>query len=256
MKLAWLSLARKKNIAKIICRKTVYFLIQLLCCILPAGGNYQPARRAYQWFVLLMCFYILSLFPARSFGFNFFFAGEQWIGRNTSRIRGFAFKIWNWGLIFCLSFIYMKLLCWFLANNYYLFQRTMNQVQLDYFRERLAEADLYKESFAEDNRCKALVSASKKLRESEAILVIKQLQEKVFASFALFIISFPFSYCSAFFPLLFWVLFLAKFILGLLLFSVNLSLSLADHNVGDGEIVKPTKPRLYCWISNWADDIR
>ncbi|KAL3533577.1 hypothetical protein ACH5RR_007098 [Cinchona calisaya] len=63
-------------------------------------------------------------------------------------------------------------------------ERTVNQVQLDYLRERLAEVDLskeekYKQSFTEENRCKAHGSDSEKLRESEAILVIKQLQEKI-----------------------------------------------------------------------------
>ncbi|XP_071909918.1 kinesin-like protein KIN-7O isoform X2 [Coffea arabica] len=63
-------------------------------------------------------------------------------------------------------------------------ERIMSEIQLDYLRSRLVEADLsqeekFKESFAENMTCKAHGCASDKLSESEAILVIKQLQEKI-----------------------------------------------------------------------------
>ncbi|XP_027069713.2 kinesin-like protein KIN-7O isoform X2 [Coffea arabica] len=63
-------------------------------------------------------------------------------------------------------------------------ERIMSEIQQDYLRRRLVEADLsqeekFKESFAENKTCKAHGCASDKLSESEAILVIKQLQEKI-----------------------------------------------------------------------------
>ena len=115
----------------------------------------------------------------------------------------------------------------------------MSEIQLDYLRSRLVEADLsqeekFKESFAENMTCKAHGCASDKLSESEAILVIKQLQEKVFFFLVFHFFSFLFCTCAVL------DLLLAKLNMDFLLFSVNLFLS-ADHNVRDVEIIKPTK---------------
>lgn len=59
-------------------------------------------------------------------------------------------------------------------------QRTMSEIQIDFLTRKLAEADLYLDEKPNSlNRSATLSDATKCLRESEAILVIKQLQEKV-----------------------------------------------------------------------------
>jgi hypothetical protein len=71
----------------------------------------------------------------------------------------------------------------------------MNEIQLDYLRRRLAVAGLsqdgkYKGNFAELNGDKAHGNANQQLKESEAILIIKQLQDKVLLVNALVFIFF------------------------------------------------------------------
>lgn len=59
-------------------------------------------------------------------------------------------------------------------------QRTMSEIQIDFLTRKLAEADLYLDEKPNSlNRSATLSDATKCLRESEAILVIKQLQEKI-----------------------------------------------------------------------------
>ncbi|KAL6987277.1 hypothetical protein U1Q18_013027 [Sarracenia purpurea var. burkii] len=64
-------------------------------------------------------------------------------------------------------------------------QRTVSEIQIDYLTRKLAEADLYLDdkpnvsSTYHLNRSMIHGDATKSLRESEAILVIKQLQEKI-----------------------------------------------------------------------------
>ncbi|XP_057506191.1 LOW QUALITY PROTEIN: kinesin-like protein KIN-7O [Actinidia eriantha] len=64
-------------------------------------------------------------------------------------------------------------------------QRTMSEIQIDYLTRKLAEADLYLDeksnaySTSHLNKSTIHNDATKSLRESEAILVIKQLQEKI-----------------------------------------------------------------------------
>lgn len=60
----------------------------------------------------------------------------------------------------------------------------MSEIQLDYLKRRLAVAGLsedeqYKDNFAEQNEYKAHGDADLQLKDSEAILIIKQLQDKV-----------------------------------------------------------------------------
>ncbi|KAL2501882.1 P-loop containing nucleoside triphosphate hydrolase superfamily protein [Forsythia ovata] len=62
--------------------------------------------------------------------------------------------------------------------------RTMSDIQIDYLTRKLAEADLYvdgkyKDSSARNTNDISLPDENKSLRESDAILVIKQLQEKI-----------------------------------------------------------------------------
>ncbi|GFY98129.1 P-loop containing nucleoside triphosphate hydrolases superfamily protein [Actinidia rufa] len=64
-------------------------------------------------------------------------------------------------------------------------QRTMSEIQIDYLTRKLADADLYLDeksnSYSTSHLNKSTIhnDATKSLRESEAILVIKQLQEKI-----------------------------------------------------------------------------
>ncbi|KAI5682714.1 hypothetical protein M9H77_03942 [Catharanthus roseus] len=63
-------------------------------------------------------------------------------------------------------------------------ERTMSEIQLDYLKRRLAVAGLsedeqYKDNFAEQNEYKAHGDADLQLKDSEAILIIKQLQDKI-----------------------------------------------------------------------------
>ncbi|CAI9764381.1 unnamed protein product [Fraxinus pennsylvanica] len=68
--------------------------------------------------------------------------------------------------------------------------RTMSDIKIDYLTRMLAEADLYVDGKYKDSTTRStndisLPDENKSLRESDAILVIKQLQEKVYLSIAL-----------------------------------------------------------------------
>ena len=77
----------------------------------------------------------------------------------------------------------------FFASAIFSKQRTLSEIQIDFLTRQLAETDLYKS--ANCNGCTTCngykssnyVDKNVNLRESEAILIIKQLQEKVSTGF-------------------------------------------------------------------------
>lgn len=61
-----------------------------------------------------------------------------------------------------------------------LLQRTISEIQIDFLTRKLVDADSYPDEKPSSlNRSTVLGDGAKCLRESEGILVIKQLQEKV-----------------------------------------------------------------------------
>lgn len=154
--------------------------------------------------------------------FNLHNLAGQWFSRFASRIWRFAYKIWNSGS-YILLFLFLNISAnlFALYTNHYLIQRTLSEIQIECLTRKLAEADMFSGAMYNDYFTsyldKGTINGDNNisLRESEAILVIKRLQEQVVLLLFCFILfCFIFSYgpvfwCSFLFYL--FIYYLCKF---------------------------------------------
>lgn len=113
-------------------------------------------------------------------------------------------------VVFLMFFCFCKTLMHFGLFNLFIFylQRTINEIQFDFLTRKLAEADLFLDVKYDDhstyNLSTGTITTDKNLslRESEAIVVIKQLQEQVFSFVSiLFLLFMCVCTCTCFFLL-------------------------------------------------------